>query len=115
MNAVCIEAQVDGSVAGIAFFYANNLITQKGYLTQIAVTQKYQGMGLAKKLLNIMEKIMLQNKMFEVELEVEKNNKTALCLYSNCGYRIIKSTDEAYFMRKELQRDVFLGKKRNDF
>lgn len=56
------------------------------YISNIAVFPKYQGRGLAKKLLAHIQQIAINAKLKNLVLDVECNNEPAIKLYLSLGY-----------------------------
>ena len=61
------------------------------YLSNIAVYSHYQGQGIGKKLLEIVEKEARLRGNKRIMLEVAKDNKKAMTLYLKIGYKYEKT------------------------
>jgi ribosomal-protein-alanine N-acetyltransferase len=89
-NAYTFEAWNDNSLIGLVACYLNNPETNEGYITNVSVVEKYHGHGIAKKLLmNNLTKAK-QKKFTNLKLEVQKNNRKAIQLYSKLGFSKIE-------------------------
>ncbi|MCD6083963.1 MAG: ribosomal protein S18-alanine N-acetyltransferase [Desulfurococcales archaeon] len=80
-----------------------------GHIISLAVHPSYRGKGIGKKLLLTVEKIMKENGVHRIKLEVSINNKAALALYKSVGYKVVgmersyyPDGSDAYVMFKEL-------------
>lgn len=75
------------------------------YISNIAVSAKYQRQGLAKKLLTHVQQIAIEDNLNSLVLDVESNNATAIKLYLSLGYEktdkfiIPIKNDELTFIR----------------
>lgn len=101
-KACTILCQSQGKPVGLAAFYANNTTTQTAYLSFIALKSHYQGCGTGKNLLIKCEQIAKQNGMLRMRLEVQKINTRAFLFYQKVGYTICDSTQQSYYMEKNL-------------
>ncbi len=95
------------SIVGFIFIVANN--KKVGHITTIGIAPEHRKRGLARKLLNYAENILLKKGFDSVVLEVRVSNFAAQNLYSKYGYVIIQKLDkyysngeDAYLMSKSL-------------
>ncbi|ESN92995.1 hypothetical protein HELRODRAFT_69939 [Helobdella robusta] len=86
-----------------------------GHVTALTVAPEYRRLGVAAKLMNIMEEVSEQKKCYFVDLFVRVSNEVAIDMYKRLGYVVFRDvlnyytgeTDEnAHDMRKALSRDV---------
>lgn len=101
-KACTILCQSHGKPVGLAAFYANNFTTCTAYLTFIALKSQFQGCGIGKNLLVKCEQLAKQNSMLQMRLEVQKINERAILFYQKAGYKICASTQQSYYMEKNL-------------
>ena len=102
-NGITIISKIDDDIAGFCSFYCNDLDSKTGYITKIAVKEKYRGKGVGKQIISEAEKISKENQMEKMMLEVYNQNSPAITLYTKCGYTFKEnaSTDSKY-MEKSL-------------
>ena len=87
-----------------------------GHVTAITVAPEYRRLGIAKRLMDYLEKISEQKKCYFIDLFVRKSNVRAISMYE--GFSFIKyreiidyyakrnsSSENAYDMRKAMSRD----------
>lgn len=94
-------------IVGFVFIVANN--KKVGHITTIGIAPEHRKRGLARKLLNHAENVLLKKGFDSVVLEVRVGNFAAQNLYSKYGYVIIQKLDkyytngeDAYLMSKSL-------------
>ncbi len=94
-------------IVGFIFIVANN--KKVGHITTIGIAPEHRKRGLARKLLNHAENVLLKKDFDSVVLEVRVGNFAAQNLYSKYGYVIIQKLDkyysngeDAYLMSKSL-------------
>lgn len=93
-----IVAEVDGDVAGYGGIW---LIINEGHITNIAVDEKYRGMGVGKKIVEGIIKLCEDRQMDGVTLEVRKSNIVAQSLYKKYGFKSCGIRPEYYGDNKE--------------
>ncbi|MGI8670469.1 MAG: ribosomal protein S18-alanine N-acetyltransferase [Aridibacter sp.] len=81
-------------IVGFVFIVANN--KKVGHITTIGIAPEHRKRGLARKLLNHAENVLLQKGFDSVVLEVRVSNFAAQNLYSKYGYVIIQKLDKYY-------------------
>lgn len=86
-------------IAFIIFTFSNSL---SGYIHTMVVLKEKRGKGIAKDLLLKVESILIKNNRKFINLSVEKRNGKALGFYLKFGYKIIKTNQLAYLLRKKL-------------
>lgn len=79
------------------------------YVTEVAVNQSYRRKGIAKLLMKAVDKIASLRKIETVYLHVDTENKGAIRLYRNAGYRILPKDNPIFseFTRKLNLHDGF--------
>lgn len=58
------------------------------YISNIAVYPEFRGLGIGRKLLLFIENKAKENNLKKLSLDVEKENKNAIEIYKNFGFRI---------------------------
>lgn len=91
-------ALVDGVVAGYAGMW--HVITE-GHITNIAVAEKYRGMGVGNALVQELIKKGESLDMLGITLEVRVSNQTALHIYKKNGFVLSGVRKEYYEDNKE--------------
>ena len=85
-----------------------------GHVSAVTVAPEYRRMGLAKKLMNYLERLSDDvNQCYFVDLFVRKSNLVAINMYERFGYVVYRTIlgyydegkEDAYDMRKALKRD----------
>lgn len=89
-------------IAFIIFTFSNSL---SGYIHTIVVLRENRGKGIAKDLLLQVESILIKGGKKFINLSVEKGNEKALNFYLKFGYKVIKTTQYVYFLRKKLSEN----------
>lgn len=79
----------------IAFLITSNLFEEAEILS-IAVSKKYQGLGVSKLLLDDFIKYSKLNGIEKIFLEVKENNKIAISLYTKFGFKKISQRKQYY-------------------
>ncbi len=99
-------AKEDDKVVGLIDFW---ITFEFGSINQIAVLPEYQKKGIGSSLLREAFKMMLEEGVYEVTLEVRIHNKQAISFYESHGFqtKLIKERyydngDDAYFMVRGL-------------
>ena len=86
-----------------------------GHVTALTVAPQYRRLGLAAKLMSILEDISEKKSCYFVDLFVRVSNKVAIDMYKNLGYSVYRTVleyysgevdEDAYDMRKALSKDV---------
>lgn len=85
-----------------------------GHVTALSVAPEFRRLGLAGKLMNILEEISEKKHCFFVDLFVRVSNKVAVDMYNKLGYAVYRRVieyysgdvdEDAFDMRKALSRD----------
>lgn len=97
-NARCLIAIEEDKVIGMCWFFKIEELGQKMYhINNISVEKLYQGKGIAKKFINILEKICLEEGVNLIDLKVSSINTKALEFYEKN-----KFLAERIIMRKKV-------------
>ena len=97
----CVIARLNNNIIGLSAAYCNDLKTQKGFLTLIAVTKDCRCKGIATRLLNETIHIAKLKNMKKLILETSIQNKHAVSFYIKRGFNfandaIVKTTDTVF-------------------
>ncbi len=110
------DLRVPGTVAfvvenqGELIGYSMSTVGKEGFhVTNIAIAQEHQRMGIGSRLMYILENIARERGCSRAYLEVRITNTSAIKMYEKLGYRIAHvqklyymDGDDAYVMEKEL-------------
>lgn len=95
-------------ISGFCSFYCNDINKHLGYITLIAVEEKYKSQGIGSCLIKNAEKSAINNKMKFMKLEVNKNNKIAISFYNKNGYVYDSdASSDTIYMKKKLNMENF--------
>lgn len=78
-----IVGMVDGDIAGYGGIW---LIIDEGHITNIAVEEKYRGLGVGKKIVEGLINLCVDRGLRAMTLEVRKSNEIAKSLYKKYGF-----------------------------
>ncbi|PIK55393.1 putative N-alpha-acetyltransferase 20-like [Apostichopus japonicus] len=88
--------------------------TWHGHVTALTVAPEYRRLGLAAKMMNILEEVSDRKQCFFVDLFVRVSNEIAVDMYKWLGYTVYRRVleyysgdpdEDAFDMRKALSRD----------
>ncbi len=79
-----IVAEVDGEVAGYGGIW---LIIDEGHITNIAVEEKYRGLGVGNRIVEGLIQLCIDRDIKAATLEVRKSNEIAKSLYKKYGFK----------------------------
>lgn len=97
-KARCLIAIKEDKVVGMCWFFKIEELGQEMYhINNISVEKLYQGKGIAKKFINILEKICLEEGVNLIDLKVSSINTKALEFYERN-----KFLAERIIMRKKV-------------
>ena len=96
----------NGDVAG---YVGMNTVLDEGYITNVAVSNKFRRKGVADSLISRLDECMEQKNLSFISLEVRVSNTPAISLYEKNGYKNVGvrknfyrlPTEDAYIMTKE--------------
>ncbi|XP_077996597.1 N-alpha-acetyltransferase 20-like [Glandiceps talaboti] len=86
-----------------------------GHVTALTVGPEYRRLGLAARLMDILEEVSELKKTYFVDLFVRVSNKVAIDMYHRLGYSVYRRVleyysgdpdEDAFDMRKAMSRDV---------
>ncbi|XP_002733958.1 N-alpha-acetyltransferase 20-like [Saccoglossus kowalevskii] len=86
-----------------------------GHVTALTVAPEYRRLGLAAKLMEVLEESSELKNNYFVDLFVRVSNKVAIDMYKRIGYTVYRTVleyysgdpdEDAYDMRKALSKDV---------
>ena len=86
-NATIFEAWIDTELVGLVAIYLNNYKNKTGFITSVIVSLKNQKQGIANKLLNETIKYAHEKEFLKINLEVHKENSSAINLYKKLGFK----------------------------
>ena len=90
-------------ILGYCAIYANNSISQEGYITLIAVRPAFQNQHIGKALISAAESLCLERGMTKMRLEVRHDNENAISFYLKNGFqKEQKCSEVSYYMTKRL-------------
>lgn len=75
---------VNGDVAGYGGIW---LIIDEGHITNIAVDERYRGLGVGNKILEGLVQLCIDRGLRAMTLEVRKSNEIAKSLYKKYGFK----------------------------
>ena len=81
-------------VIGFCAFYANDLNSRVSFITLIAVNDKYQNIGMGKKILQKVCEISKKAGMDKIRLEVNDQNVNAISFYEKNGFYFEKKCSD---------------------
>ncbi|ELT94665.1 hypothetical protein CAPTEDRAFT_178459 [Capitella teleta] len=106
------DGKIMGYIMGKSEGHAENW---HGHVTALTVAPEYRRLGLAAKLMNVLEEISENRFCFFVDLFVRVSNQVAVDMYKRLGYSVYRRVieyysgdpdEDAFDMRKALSRDV---------
>ena len=98
------EAWEAGKLEGLIAVYANDPQREKAFITNVSVTIKLMGKGIANQLLENCEQFTTEMGYREIHLEVGKDAVPAIRFYTKHGYEEIRQTETSKFMYKKLTK-----------
>ncbi len=78
-----LVAEYNGEIAGFIIAYKYR---DRAYIDSLAVDKKFRGLGIGRRLLESLEKILLEEGVETISLSVKKDNYNALGFYIKQGY-----------------------------
>lgn len=85
-HAIRFEAFLENQLVGFVACYLNDQKNHMGFITSVSVLGAYKGMGIAKKLIEMVLHYARENGFKIIYLEVNKLNVPAMTLYKNLGF-----------------------------
>lgn len=102
--ATTLLVKIDGQIAGGISFYDNDIVTKRGFITQVMTAPEFQGRGVGTRLLAECQSECLKQGMTTLGLEVRRDNHGARRLYEGCGFAVCGKTETGWLMEKPLGR-----------
>ncbi len=100
------EAWTEDGLAGLLAAYCNDQSQATAYITSLSVSPRFQGQGVAAKLLNNCISYLTQLGFIAIKLEVNRHNTKAMNLYEKYGFLVDQISGESQMMTLQI------GKKR---
>ena len=97
-NAVCFEALADGVLVGLVAAYCNDSEGRVVFITSVSVLPRWQGRGVASKLVERCVGHARGLGFAHIELEVDQRNTPAVRLYLKHGFSTKKGKGESSTM-----------------
>ena len=82
-----VVATIEDETVGFCAYYANDIVTRRGYLSMIVVSRSVRGQGVGSRLMEAMIADCKSKGMRSVCLEVADDNPVAIEFYLNRGFR----------------------------
>jgi len=95
------ELWIKGDLIGLLAFYRNDT-DKEIYVTSISISERYQGKGNGKYLLEKLLADSSQEQIKSVRLEVKIDNQKALKLYNSLNFEIKTTQNQSHIMEKML-------------
>lgn len=101
-------AEVEGVIAGAVWA---RIMEDYGHIDNetpslaIALYKEYRGKGIGTALLQAMLKLLQEHGYEQVSLAVQKENY-AVKLYTACGFRVYRESEEEYIMVRSLRQNT---------
>lgn len=96
------EIWENNQIVALIAVYMNNLDSKAAFISNVSVEAKFQGLGLASRLLkNVIEEAS-KSGFEKIMLQVRQINKTAIELYKKYGFELTKSDIDFMEMTKQL-------------
>jgi len=103
-----LVAEVNKEVVGYLISW---IIDEVCELNRIAVSKRFRGKGVGKKLITSLINFCLEKKVKEVFLEVRESNFTAIRFYESFGFKKISTRKNYYGRETAIVYKLFLGGK----
>ncbi len=85
-NALTFEAWDESTLIGLIAVYFNADAGKSAFITNVSVTKKFMGMGIASVLLKNCIEYSIQGNCFEIYLEVNRDNIPAIGFYKKLNF-----------------------------
>lgn len=105
LHAEFVKKYSDGNLSGFIAFYCNDPARKAAFITLVLLDDKYRGKGIASELLKDVLAVCDERGFQSCELEVEKDNLSAIKLYEKHGFSIYEKSDTKYRMRLLLNEE----------
>ncbi|WP_341885278.1 GNAT family N-acetyltransferase [Synechococcus sp. UW140] len=103
-RAVRFEAWMGEELVGLVASYCNQPDGSKAFVTSVSVWPEFQGQGIAGRLMRECIEHVRGLEVGQIELEVDKLSLSAIALYQNLGFNMLRETSSTFIMIKILER-----------
>ncbi|UXY14481.1 GNAT family N-acetyltransferase [Chitiniphilus purpureus] len=103
-NAEIIVHDAPGQCAGLTFFYCNDMVAKRCFVSMLIVSPAYRRQGIARSMLGYVMSIAVARGFKTCELEVKQCNRAAIDLYDGLGFVAVQQRDTKILMQKELMK-----------
>ena len=103
-KAMTFEAWKDNNLTGLIATYFSNLESHSAFITNVSVTKKQMGLGIASELLNSCIEYAHQNGFKEIQLEVNKENIPAINFYKKFNFIHFGTNTGSLIMKLEINK-----------
>ena len=100
-KSVTFEAWRDRFLAGVIAVYYNPS-EQTAFITNVSVSKKFMGAGIASALLNQCISYSKGNNITQIKLEVNKHNLPAITFYRKFNFLDESTKEDSLFMKLEI-------------
>ncbi len=94
---------VQGEIKAFISYYRNDSEGLYAFLTMLLVSEHFQGKGIGRLLLDTAIRDLESSGFQFFSLEVQKENKKAIRLYTNYGFQIKEDKGETWLLEKILK------------
>ena len=98
-NATRFEAWHNKNLIGLISAYYNDNSLKKGFINHVAIDDSFKSKGISKILMKKCFNYGYKNDFKTISLEVAQNNKIAINLYENFGFKKYSQTSEKINMK----------------
>ncbi len=98
-KAISFEALEEGVLIGLVAGY-HNIDENIFFISNVSVDPNFQGKGIASNLFGSLYAYCHKNNIYQLKLQVFKQNLPAINLYQNIGFEIMTDEDERLTLTK---------------
>ncbi len=99
----CTCRNAEGDLAGMIAYYANRPESGVVFIPHIYVSPNYQGKGVFKRMLQMVENEIRRKGFQEIRLEVHNDNYVAFKSYERTGFvRFDAASNDSVFLKKTI-------------
>lgn len=102
INAEVYVAVINNVEVGYIAFYSNDMKNKIAYISQIAVSDEFQGYGIGKKLIEKCIEESSKKGMDSIKLEVYKQNLKAIKFYEKNEFKIMNTNEKKVIYTKDI-------------
>lgn len=102
-KAIKFEAWHNNILIGLVSAYFNNLETGTGFINNVSVLPEYHKKGIASQLIKNSEDYAKKNNFRQIQLEVNKNNFSAVNLYKKNKFYPVENNGDFIIMKKSIE------------